>query len=33
VEDDEGRRFWLYRDGLYHRDNEGPRWFLHGVFE
>lgn len=33
VEDAEGRRFWLYRDGLYHRDNEGPRWFLHGVFE
>ena len=33
VEDEEGRRFWLYRDGLYHRDNEGPRWFLHGVFE
>ncbi|ABS64139.1 nucleotidyltransferase/DNA polymerase [Parvibaculum lavamentivorans DS-1] len=33
VEDIEGRRFWLYRDGLYHRDNEGPRWYLHGVFE
>lgn len=33
VEDVEGRRFWLYRDGLYHRDNEGPRWYLHGVFE
>ncbi len=33
VEDADGRRFWLYRDGLYHRDNEGPRWFLHGVFE
>ncbi len=33
VEDVEGRRFWLYRDGLYHRDNGGPRWYLHGVFE
>ena len=25
VEDDEGRRFWLYRDGLYHRETETPR--------
>lgn len=33
VEDADGQRFWLYRDGLYHRDNEGPRWFMHGVFE
>lgn len=33
VEDDDGRRFWLYRDGLYYRDEEPPRWFLHGVFE
>ncbi|MFN4354944.1 DNA polymerase Y family protein [Parvibaculum sp.] len=33
VEDGDGRRFWLYRDGLYRHDNEGPRWFLHGIFE
>lgn len=33
VEDIDGWRFWLYRDGLYYRDNDGPRWFLHGVFE
>ncbi|MAM94122.1 DNA polymerase Y family protein [Parvibaculum sp.] len=33
VEDDDGRRFWLFRDGLYFRDNEAPRWFMHGVFE
>lgn len=33
VEDGEGRRFWLYRDGLYYRGSEPPRWFLHGVFE
>ena len=33
VEDDDGRRFWLYRDGLYYRDDGPPRWFLHGVFE
>ncbi len=33
VEDSEGCRFWLYRDGLYYRDKEAPRWFMHGVFE
>ncbi len=32
VEDKEGRRFWLYRDGLYTRDAELPRWYLHGIF-
>ncbi|MEN6543391.1 DNA polymerase Y family protein [Parvibaculum sp.] len=32
VEDREGRRFWLYRDGLYQRDEEMPRWYLHGIF-
>lgn len=35
VEDDEGRRFWLYRDGLYdrHRNaDEPPKWYLHGFF-
>jgi protein ImuB len=32
VEDDEGRRFWLYRDGLYHRETETPRWYVHGLF-
>ena len=33
VEDSEGARFWLFRDGRY-GDGEGslPRWFLHGVF-
>ncbi len=30
-EDDEGRRFWLFRDGLYD-ETEAPRWFLHGLF-
>lgn len=29
VEDDGGRRFWLFRAGLY-RPDETPRWFLHG---
>jgi protein ImuB len=32
VEDITGQRFWLYRDGLYHRETGIPRWFLHGVF-
>ncbi|MEZ5796793.1 MAG: DNA polymerase Y family protein [Paracoccaceae bacterium] len=33
VEDNQGHRFWLYREGL-HDDGRGgaPRWFLHGVF-
>lgn len=32
VEDEEGARFWLYRHGLYVRETERPRWFLHGLF-
>jgi protein ImuB len=31
VEDEEGRRFWLFRAGLYGNDRP-PRWFVHGVF-
>ncbi len=31
VEDEAGRRFWLYRAGFYHA-HIPPRWFLHGVF-
>ncbi len=31
VEDEAGRRFWLYRQGLY-RPGATPRWFLHGLF-
>jgi protein ImuB len=31
VEDEEGRRFWLYREGLY-GVAEAPRWYMHGVF-
>jgi protein ImuB len=30
-EDDEGRRFWLFREGLYD-ETDTPRWFLHGLF-
>jgi len=34
VEDADGRRFWLYREGLYdrHTPDTPPRWFLHGLF-
>jgi protein ImuB len=32
VEDSEGRRFWLFRRGLYERGDDIPRWFLHGLF-
>lgn len=32
VEDTSGRRFWLYREGLYERETQRPRWFMHGVF-
>ena len=31
VEDTEGRRFWLYREGLY-RPAVEPAWYLHGFF-
>jgi protein ImuB len=31
VEDTAGRRFWLFRHGLYGGDTP-PRWFVHGVF-
>lgn len=31
VEDETGRRFWLYRDAT--ADGDGPpRWYLHGIF-
>jgi protein ImuB len=33
VEDADGRRFWLYRAGLYDRAPAAPpSWFLHGLF-
>jgi protein ImuB len=33
VEDEDGHRYWLFRDGLY-RDSEfgAPAWYLHGLF-
>jgi len=32
IEDTEGRRFWLYREGLYERETNRPRWYLQGLF-
>ncbi len=32
VEDEAGRRFWLYREGLWGRETATPRWFMHGLF-
>lgn len=32
VEDESGRRLWLYREGLYARETTTPRWFVHGLF-
>lgn len=31
VEDQEGRRYWLFRSGHYTLDKK-PRWFMHGFF-
>ena len=32
AEDKEGRRFWLFRNGLYERETNSPEWYVHGVF-
>lgn len=32
VEDSGGRRYWLYRDGLYGRETGSPAWYVHGLF-
>ncbi len=32
VEDMRGRRFWLFRYGLYGEERPTPRWYLHGLF-
>jgi len=31
VEDTQGKRYWLYREGAYGGDTP-PRWFVHGLF-
>lgn len=32
VEDDTGRRLWLYREGIPGRETSSARWFVHGMF-
>lgn len=34
VEDENGRRYWLFRDGLYGREDadRAPSWWMHGMF-
>lgn len=32
VEDREGRRFWLYREGLFGTETARPQWYMHGLF-
>ena len=33
VEDMAGRRYWLYRDGIYEEPGKGePVWYVHGLF-
>lgn len=32
VEDADGRRYWLFRQGLYGASQGNPRWFMQGLF-
>jgi protein ImuB len=32
IEDEAGAGYWVFREGLYGRDDGAPAWFLHGVF-
>ncbi len=33
IEDEDGHRYWVFREGLYQESERGaPGWFLHGVF-
>ena len=32
VEDAHGRRFWIFRHGLYGTEKPHPGWYLHGLF-
>ena len=33
VEDEAGRRYWLFREGLYGSSETSPRWFMQGLFQ
>lgn len=32
IEDIQGRRYWVFRDGLYGAETPHPCWYLHGIF-
>lgn len=32
VEDARGRRFWIFRHGLYGTEKQDPGWYVHGLF-
>jgi protein ImuB len=32
IEDKEGQRFWLFREGLYASETARPKWYVHGLF-
>lgn len=32
LQDEDGRRFWVYRDGFYQAHAQAPRWYMHGFF-
>ena len=32
IENEYGTRFWIFREGLFGRECEHPKWFMHGLF-
>lgn len=32
IEDARGRRFWIFRHGIYGSESTAPRWYVHGLF-
>ncbi len=32
IEDSMGRRFWVFREGLFDQEAHNPGWFVHGLF-
>jgi protein ImuB len=32
IEDEEGKRYWLFREGLYEDGPTTPEWYVHGLF-
>ena len=32
IEPGDGYRLWLFRNGLYDRETNTPKWYVHGMF-